>query len=369
MDDKKLTFKEFWEHADTLLLVSVVMLFVLGVLSIYSAEMSVSRRSGGFALRQIVWGLISSGVFFVVVKIGYRRLLRWAYPLYWLSIVLLLIVLLMGLTVKGAQSWLSVGPLRLQPAEVGKIALALVLSKHLCRYPPTTASRYIGGLGIAAISGLLIFVQPDLGSTIVYGLMVFVSLIVAGAPKRYTLTLSGVGMMLLPVGCFFLKEYQKKRLLVFINPALDPLGAGYNVIQSRIAVGSGGLLGKGFLQGLQSKLRFLPEPHTDFIFSVYAEEFGFVGALLVITLFCLVFWKIIDAGLRCKDIRGKVLVAALSAWIWFQVVESIGMSMGLLPVTGLPLPFLSYGGSSLLAVTVAVALVVSVYLSTIKDYE
>ncbi len=369
MDEKKLSLKELIIYGDKVLFFSVLALFALGVISIYSAGVGVTHRTGGFALRQLVWGGISIVVFLLVLKIGYRRLLRWAYPLYWASVILLLIVLIMGLTIKGAQSWLNLGPFHFQPSEAGKIGLALVLSKHLCRYPPDTLSRFIGGLALASVSSLLVFIQPDLGSTIVYGLMTFVALIIAGAPKKYTLTLTSLGFMLLPIGWQFLKEYQKKRLLVFLNPALDPLGAGYNVIQSRIAVGSGGLFGKGFLQGLQSKLRFLPEPHTDFIFSVYAEEFGFLGAILLLALFSILFWKIIEAGLRCKDTRGKVLVACLATWIWFQVIESIGMSMGLLPVTGLPLPFLSYGGSSLLAVFVAMALIMSVYLSTVKDYE
>ncbi|ADE56743.1 MULTISPECIES: rod shape-determining protein RodA [Aminobacterium] len=370
MGEKRFSIKEIFAYGDKVLIISVLALFVLGVLSIYSAEMGVGRKASGFAMRQLVWGLISLVVFFVVIKVGYRRLINWAYFIYWVfSVGSLLIVLLTGLTVKGAQSWLNLGLLRFQPSEAGKIGLALVMAKHFCRYPPENLSRFIGGLILAGISTLLVFIQPDLGSSIVYGLMILIALVVAGAPKRYVLTLTGLAFVLLPVGWQFLKEYQKKRLLVFINPALDPLGAGYNVIQSRIAVGSGGLLGKGFLHGLQSKLRFLPEPHTDFIFSVYAEEFGFLGSLIVLVLFCVVFWRIINAGLRCKDKRGKVLVASLAAWIWFQVVESIGMSMGLLPITGLPLPFLSYGGSSLLAVSVAIALVMSVYLSTMKDYE
>jgi rod shape determining protein RodA len=150
------------------------------------------------------------------------------------------------------------------------------------------------------------------------------------------------------------------RLLVFLNPYSDPLGAGYNVIQSRIAVGSGRILGKGFMMGTQSKLGFLPEPHTDFIFSVFAEEFGFLGGVFLLVLFSLLLWRIVAAGIKSRDLRGKVLVASIAGWIWFQLVEGMAMSMGLAPVTGLPLPFLSYGGSSLLALGIALGLVQSV---------
>ena len=186
---------------------------------------------------------------------------------------------------------------------------------------------------------------------------------------KYLGVLVGAGTGMLPFAWLFLRDYQKMRLLVFLDPMQDRLGSGYNVIQSRIAVGSGGLWGKGFLQGLQSKLRFLPEPHTDFIFSVYAEEFGFWGSTVLLLLFGLIFARIIKAGLRSRDIRGKFLVAGVAAWIWFQVFEGIGMSMGIMPVTGIPLPFLSYGGSSLFSLFIGLGLVSSVYAGTAKPYK
>jgi rod shape determining protein RodA len=194
-------------------------------------------------------------------------------------------------------------------------------------------------------------------------------LFAAGAPKKYIGTLMAIALICLPVGWHFLKEYQKLRLLVFINPYLDPLGAGYNVIQSRIAVGAGGLWGKGFLKGTQSKLYFLPEPHTDFIFSVFAEEFGFVGAVSIVALFGFLLYRLLRTAKLTKDKRAKMYIVGISAWIWFQVVESIAMSMGLAPVTGLPLPLLSYGGSSLVSISVAFAIVQSIYASTKKQYK
>jgi len=207
---------------------------------------------------------------------------------------------------------------------------------------------------------VLVLAQPDLGSAIVLSVMIFTALYAAGTPVRYLAGLSAAAVLLMPVGWHFLKAYQRLRLLVFLNPYSDPLGAGYNVIQSRIAVGSGRILGKGFMMGTQSKLGFLPEPHTDFIFSVFAEEFGFLGGVFLLVLFSLLLWRIVAAGIKSRDLRGKVLVASIAGWIWFQLVEGMAMSMGLAPVTGLPLPFLSYGGSSLLALGIALGLVQSV---------
>ncbi len=178
----------------------------------------------------------------------------------------------------------------------------------------------------------------------------------------YLVGLCGAALLAMPFAWHFLKTYQRLRLMVFLNPYVDPLGAGYNVIQSRIAVGSGRLVGKGFMMGTQSKLGFLPEPHTDFIFSVFAEEFGFLGGIVLLALFSLLLWRIIAAGVKSRDLRGKVLVASIAGWIWFQVLEGMAMSMGLAPVTGLPLPFLSYGGSSLLSLGIALGLVQSVFV-------
>lgn len=295
--------------------------------------------------------------------------MEWSYTLYYLTLFLLVAVLVTGASAKGAQSWLSLGGLHIQPSELGKIALAMVLSRHLCRYPPDRVSRFIGGLMVASPAALLVLVQPDLGSTLVYCFMVLIALITAGSSWKYIFSLLGCCIGMLPIAWNFLKEYQKLRLMVFLNPSVDPLGAGYNVIQSRIAVGSGGFLGRGFLAGLQSKLHFLPEPHTDFVFSVFAEEFGFAGSFILLVLFGLLFWRLIAIGIKARDQRAKIFVAMVSGWVWFQTVESIGMSMGVLPVTGLPLPFVSYGGSSLLAILISMGLILSIGLSSVKMYD
>jgi rod shape determining protein RodA len=271
--------------------------------------------------------------------------------------------------VKGAQRMIPLGFINIQPSEFAKISLILVLSKFLSRYPPLSLKPFLAGLAVGAPALLMVLIQPDLGSSLVYMVIILSALFVAGTPLKYLFSFMGLGALSLPFLWVFLKEYQKMRLLVFLDPTRDPLGAGYNVIQSRIAVGSGSFLGKGFLQGLQSKLRFLPEPHTDFIFSVYAEEFGFLGSALLLFFFGVVFTRMISAGMKNRDVRAKLIIAGITAGIWVQMFEGIGMSMGLMPVTGLTLPFLSYGGSSLLSLSIALGLVGSICVDTAKPYK
>lgn len=370
MDISRLsTFRETWAAADKLLLGSVLAISCWGVLCIFSAGSGFVGNGMSFALRQAGWGVLSCAAYLGILAIGYRKFLDMAYPLYGLALLLLVVMDLIAPTVKGAQRWMSLGVIRFQPSECAKIALILVLSKFLSRYPPLNLKSFLAGACVGLPAVLLLLAQPDLGSALVYIFIVFCTLIAAGAPFKYILSIVGMGLASMPFAWFFLKEYQKLRLLVFLDPTRDPLGAGYNAIQSRIAVGSGSFWGKGFLHGMQSKLRFLPEPHTDFIFSVYAEEFGFWGTTLLLCIFGIIFTRILLAGMKSRDIRGKILVAGVGAWIWFQMFENIGMSMGIMPITGLPLPFLSYGGSSLLSIFVALGLVGSVYATSGRRYR
>ncbi len=358
----------FWGRIDRWGLALFLLLFAVGVMTIYSASQGTGGVVSRYAVRQIVWGCISFMAYFTVLRVGHDWFLRKAYSFFCVALLLLFVVLINGHVAKGAQSWIGIGPFRLQPSEFGKVALALGLARFCCLRPPRTPRHFLEALGFAGLAGLLVLIQPDLGSAVVYGVMTFAGLIVAGANRKYVFYLVGGVAAMLPLGWSVLKEYQKLRLMVFINPYVDPLGAGYNVIQSRIAVGAGGLLGRGFLEGTQSKLRFLPEPHTDFIFSVFAEEFGFVGCVAVLLLFSLLIWRLFSAALMTRDLRAKILVSMFATWIWFQLFESVAMSMGLAPVTGLPMPLFSYGGSSLLSTTIALALVQSVYVSARKSY-
>jgi len=348
---------------------SAAALLLVGVFSIYSAVAGKGDAAIHFAIRQLTWGVTGGAVFAVVFCIGYERMLKYSYWIYAGTLLLLAAVLIAGYTARGAKSWFDFGAFRLQPAEPAKVALALVLASFLTRYPPKGIMNISGAVLLSSLVPIMVLLQPDLGTVAVYAFMIFAALVAAGTPKKYLFSMIGTVLFALPLGWLMLKEYQKLRMLVFINPSLDPLGAGYNVIQSRIAVGAGGILGKGFLEGSQSKLHFLPEPHTDFIFSVFSEEFGFVGAVIVLSLFAVLLWRIVRTALRSGDTRGQIIVAAISAWIWFQVFENIAMSVGIAPVTGLALPFISYGGSSLVSLGAALGLVQSVHVSARPQYD
>ncbi len=348
---------------DRIMLGSALMLSLWGVFCIYSAGAGASGPGFDLAFRQSVWLAVSVVVMLLVMVIGHHKLLEGAYPLYGLMLLLLLLTDLLAPKVKGAQSWLGFGGIRFQPSEFAKIAIILMMSKFLSRYPPLDLKTFMAGIGVISLPVLLVLIQPDAGSALVYMVISFGMLIAAGTPFKYLGSIVGLGLAGVPLMFMFvLKEYQKNRILVFIDPMRDPLGAGYNVIQSRIAVGSGGFSGKGFMLGTQSKLKFLPEPHTDFIFSVFSEEFGFAGNIVLIFLFAVLLFRVIITGLRSRDRRCKILTAGVGSWLWFQMFESMGMSIGITPVTGLPLPFLSYGGSSLLATFIALGLVASIYI-------
>lgn len=346
---------------DRIMLGCAVLLSLWGVFCIYSAAAGSSGRGFDYAVRQAVWLLVSVIMMLIVMRFGHHKFLEGAYPLFGLMLLLLVLTDLLAPKVKGAQSWIGIGSVRIQPAEFAKISIILMMSKFLSRYPPLDFKTFMAGLGVIMLPVILVLIQPDAGSALVFLVISFGMLLAAGTPIKYLGGLIGLGAAAVPVLYFFvLKEYQRNRILVFLDPMRDPLGAGYNVIQSRIAVGSGGFAGKGFMMGTQSKLKFLPEPHTDFIFSVFSEEFGFVGNIILILLFTVLLIRILLAGTRSKDRRSKILVAGVASWLWFQTFESLGMSIGLTPVTGLPLPFLSYGGSSLLATFIALGLVASV---------
>ena len=338
------------------------MLSMWGVFCIYSAAAGSAGRGFDYAFRQSAWLIVSVIFMLIIMVVGHHKLLEGAYPLYGLMLLLLILTLLAP-KVNGAQSWLGLGGVRFQPSEFAKVAIILMMSKFLSRYPPLDFKTFMMCLGVIMIPVFLVLIQPDAGSALVYLVISFGMLLAAGTPLKYLGGLMCIGLSAIPIMFMFvLKDYQKNRILVFIDPMRDPLGAGYNVIQSRIAVGSGGISGKGFMLGTQSKLKFLPEPHTDFIFSVFSEEFGFIGDMILIALFAVLLVRIILTGIRSRERRCKILVAGVASWLWFQMFESMGMSIGLMPVTGLPLPFLSYGGSSLLAIFMALGLVASIYI-------
>ncbi len=353
---------------DKALIISVLFLSITGIICVYSAGSGFAGRGFELAIKQTAWVSISLIAMLVTILIGHRKLLEGAYAIFILTIVLLIITDLIAPRVKGAHSWIGIGGFRFQPSEFTKISIILMFSRFFGRNHPNDIKIFITGLFIMLIPVILVLIQPDAGSALVYLVISFGMLIASGTPFKYLLSLVLMGLVSLPFLIFFvLKDYQINRILVFIDPMRDPLGAGYNVIQSRIAVGSGGFWGKGFMLGTQSKLRFLPEPHTDFIFSVLSEEFGFLGTIILIIVFLILLSRIIKTGLRTRDIKCKILTGGAISWIWFQLFESIGMSIGMTPVTGLPLPFLSYGGSSLLSSFIIMGIVISISIEKERE--
>jgi len=334
----------------------------IGIVNLYSAG---CNRGEGTPLyfKQLYWLAVGLGVMFVTLIYDYRHLEKLSYPIYILSILLLVAVIFEGKVVSGSRRWLPIGPFSFQPAELAKIAIILVLATYFSRRP-RLASMHLKDLIVPGVLVLipvgLIIKQPDLGSGILVAL-VAVSLILFVGVQWRTLGGCALTMVLLsPVIWHFLKDYQQQRVLTFLNPGKDPLGAGYHILQSMIAVGSGQFWGKGFLHGTQSQLYFLPEQHTDFVFSVFAEEWGFVGSVALLLLYMmLAFW-----GLRvawdCKDRFGHLLALGVTALIFWQVFINLCMVTGFLPVVGIPLPLFSYGGSSLITTWLGVGFLLNI---------
>ncbi|MBI4430487.1 MAG: rod shape-determining protein RodA [Candidatus Omnitrophica bacterium] len=333
---------------------------LVGVLNIYSAD---AHAGGQFALKQLVWLSVAVGVMFVVYAIGYRPFLNAAFLLYLLAIALLGIVLVIGVIRGGAQRWIRFGPVGIQPSEFAKLVMILTLSSFLGSRKDLAKGKsgLVAAFLLTVIPLIMIVKQPDLGTALIFLPVLFCMLFVWGAKLRYLIGTVMLGGFFAPIFWFSLKEYQKRRLLVFINPDIDPLGAGYTAVQSKIAVGSGGLVGKGFLGGTQHLLAFLPEDHTDFIFGVLAEEWGFLGSILLLLLYVMIIWQMFSILEHTTDIKARLLATGIIAMFVFHIFINVGMTVGIMPITGLPLPMVSYGGSSLVTFFVAIGLVLSIY--------
>ncbi|NOY85280.1 MAG: rod shape-determining protein RodA [Nitrospirae bacterium] len=340
---------------DKLLFVVLFLILAIGVLSIYSVTGGTLERSKTpFYLKQISWIIVGWIIFLVMAWVDYREMARFAYPIYGITLFLLVLVPLIGRTGMGARRWLSVGAFSFQPSELVKIGLLFALAKHFSDHYPN------GGLDLKRllISGSFLFIpfvlilkQPDLGTALSVSIIFISMLFVIGLRSRFLIYSSLITAMLSPfIGQLVwnnLKTYQKRRLFTFINPMEDPTGTGYQIIQSKIAIGSGGLFGKGFLEGTQSQLKFLPERHTDFIFSVLAEQWGFVGVLVLFVLFFLVILWAVDVAVKAKDLLGTLLAVGIIGLIFFYFFVNVGMTLGVMPVVGVPLPLVSYGGSAM----------------------
>ena len=352
-------------HFDWEILLLVFALGGIGLASVYSAvtaDPPPAPYRGLFA-KQILWCAIGLPVMAAAVVFPYRHLDRLAYPVYLGCLLLLIAVILFGKFAGGSRRWLVLGPLHLQPSELFKVAVVVVLARYYSRLPAGRALGFrdlLRPIALTAAPCGLIALQPDLGTACLIALVAATLTLFAGVAWRTLLAGAGALAGLLPVGWSLLKEYQRQRILTFLNPDQDPLGAGYHVIQSKIAIGSGLLTGKGYLQGTQNALSFLPEEHTDFIFSVLAEEWGALGSLAMLALFLLLILWGGSVAYRSRDPFGVFLAVGLTALIGWQVVINVGMTMGLLPVVGVPLPLISYGGSSTVAVAICIGLLLNV---------
>lgn len=350
-------------HFDWTLLGIILVIATIGILNLYSATAKIEMSGTPLYLKQISWLVIGLAAMVAIAFIEYRFYADVAYIAYVVTLFLLIVVLCVGLITSGAQRWVKIGSLSFQPSEFVKISLILALAKFFHRPPHpkgySLKQLYLPFLLLLLPMGLILK-QPDLGTSIIL-LLVFLSILIFVKIRWSTLLTLGLGGgAAVPLLWSFLKEYQKKRIITFFNPDLDPLGAGYHLIQSKIAVGSGGIIGKGFMKGTQAKLGFLPEQQTDFIFSALGEEWGFVGSLVLIGLYFALILLGLRIAVQAKDRFGAILAFGVVAMIFWHVFINIGMVLGMMPVVGIPLPLLSYGGSFLISTLMGAGLLLNV---------
>jgi rod shape determining protein RodA len=356
------TPRRLLRNIDLLLIVATVGLIVFGIVMVSS-----SARTALHPLALIRTQLVhlAAGLLIGIglVAIDYRVLARYANALYAANIALLAVVLVLGHTALGAQRWVSLGPLgQFQPSEFAKLAIVITLAKYMSDRPGPYRSflDLLPFLAHISLPMLLIFRQPDLGTALVYGAVLLGMLLVGGARYRDLAALGAGVAAVSPVFWGLLKEYQRRRLLVFLSPSQDPLGAGYGLIQSKIAIGSGMMWGKGLFAGTQNLLQFVPEHQTDFIFSVVGEELGFVGAMVLLGLFLLWLGRGLRIAAVARDRFGMLIAVGIVTMVAFHVFVNIGMTIGIMPITGIPLPFVSYGGSALMTMLWATALLLNI---------
>jgi rod shape determining protein RodA len=355
--------------------ITLLILLIFGLVVLTSASSSISSDPYFYLKKQITSIVLGVIAIIIILRYEYVELKQYSWFLYGLAVLMLIVVLVLGEEVRGTTGWISIGPLpAIQPAEFTKILLILAFADFLERRKGelNTLAQMLPCFAYMGLPFILIMLQPDLGTALVYIAITLVMMYAAGANPKilFTLLFSAV---LLTVLLFLahvhlglplpLEDYQIKRLIVFLDPYNDGQGGrgpGWNTIQSLVAIGSGGLTGKGLFNGTQVQLNFLPEHHTDFIYAVIGEELGFVGAVFVIILYGILILRAVNISYNAKELYGTLMVLGITAMWLFHIFESIGMSIGLMPVTGIPLPFLSYGGSSMLTNLIAVGLILNV---------
>ena len=364
-------------RVDWTLLLATAALLVLGTVLVWSATAQRDALTGGDPLAFLRRHLVNIAIGLVLAVLVAATDHRWvrilAPVVYVASLVGLLLVLVMGTTINGSRSWIMLGGMSIQPAEFAKLAvctgMALVVAERTegsWRQREVKHVDVLAMLAVAAVPAVMILLQPDLGTLLVLLATVFGVIAASGAPRRWlaAIAAAGVTVAVVAVQAGVLKQYQIDRFMAFTNPALDPRGAGYNTEQARIAIGNGGIFGQGLFNGSQTKSGFVPEQQTDFIFTVAGEELGLVGAAILIALLGLVIWRALTIAAHSDDLFGRLAAAGVACWFGFQAFQNIGMCLGIMPVTGVPLPLVSYGGSSMFASLMAIGLLQTVHLRT-----
>jgi rod shape determining protein RodA len=352
------------EYFDWWMLALTVLIAVMGLISLYSAvHAGGNTTQTALFTKQLIWYGAGALLMIAAFLFNYKSYERWGFILYLACVILLVAVLVFGKYVGGSKRWLALGPFSLQPSELVKLGVIVVLAKYYARVSTTNGVNFkelLSPFVFTAVPFILIVRQPDLGTAMVVALIAMSITLYVKIERRTLICLVAGAAMAIPLVWLTLKGYQKQRILTFLNPDRDPLGSGYHIIQSKIAVGSGMLVGKGFLKGTQNALDFLPEQHTDFIFTVLAEEWGFIGAILLLLAFLLFITWGFRIAQRSRDAFGKILAVGVTCMIAWQVFINIGMVMGLMPVVGVTLPFISYGGSSIISMMLGVGLMLNV---------
>jgi rod shape determining protein RodA len=334
-----------------IILVTLLIAFI-GLANLYSASYSARQSLDIVFYRQVFYVSVGITLMFIFSHINYKKFSSFIYLAYVINLILLILVLFFGHSVSGSKRWLSLGFINIQPSEIMKLTLILTLAKYFSReknmYGYSLKSLFFPFL-IAFVPALLIIVEPDLGTGLIVFAIAFIMFLFVKIKTTSLISLILIGVISLPlVYSFALKDYQKKRVLTFVDPSSDPKGSGYNILQSKIAVGSGRILGKGFTKGTQSQLKFLPEHHTDFIFSVFAEEHGFIGSIVLLILYTFLFFFGVRISSRTDDKFGAILAIGLISILFLHTFINIGMVIGIMPVVGVTLPFMSYGGTSII---------------------
>jgi rod shape determining protein RodA len=362
--------KNFFKF-DLVAVASLVLLVAIGLTALFSVSTVADKLNLSDFNKQIIALMLGVGLALFFTFFDYRALNSGSTKLYFIALVLLVVVFFIGTQIRGTTAWIDLGIFHFEPVEVVKVIMIIFLASFLSK-KKTELSLYlriIASVVLVFVPVFLIMQQPDFGSASIIVAIWGGMLIASGISKKSIFVLVLIGVVVATTGWFFLQNYQKERIVNFINPQNDPLGTGYNVIQSTVAVGSGGLLGKGLGHGSQSQLNFLPEKHTDFIFAAIAEELGLLGAAFVLGLYALLFYRMRETARLARDNFGYLLVVGIIIMLFAQVFVNVGMNIGIVPVAGVPLPFLSYGGSSMLAMLASFGIIQSVYMRRIKTID